>query len=332
MSGTITAARWRQVLAALGKAAAYLALFLGWQLVVSTAYTISITMELMTNGGGVLDEWQLYDAVMACSMEISLVSGLLTLGSVTVLFLLRRRSLKRELWLYPVPGSVFGWAAGLAFCLYWLVTLILSILPENWMEGYLEASESLSYTGAVAFLATAIVAPVVEEVIFRGLIYTRLQRVMPSGAAVALSAVIFGLCHGQFVWFCYAFVLGVIFALLVKETRSILPGMLMHLVFNTTNEVLMMLGDWEPGTAGWLLICVLAIGGTAFCASRLWSAVGQIPVPPEVAEPAVTVQPTQLRYDGRAPVASFKGQPGQPAQARWDDDSGPAHKFPPQMR
>ena len=42
--------RWQQLLIAVGKAAAYLAVFLCWQVIVSTAYSTSIAMELMMEG------------------------------------------------------------------------------------------------------------------------------------------------------------------------------------------------------------------------------------------------------------------------------------------
>lgn len=263
--------RWQQILMALGKAACYLALFLGWQLVVSTIYGFTISVELMLeNPEGLLDTTAYLEAVTDKTMEMSLVSGLLTAASLAAFFKMRHRSLRLELWLHPVPKEVFGWSAGLAFCLYWLVMIILGFLPEAWLENYGAASAELEEISPLAFLATALVSPVVEEVIFRGLVYTRLQRAMPGWLAVILSAALFGLCHGEAVWFCYAFVLGVVFALLTQATRSVLPGMLMHVVFNTTNEVLTLLGDTEIIGQLLLLVPVLAVGGTALCVSRLF--------------------------------------------------------------
>ena len=47
MNGQQQMPRWQQVLVAAGKAIAYLAVFLGWQMVVYTVYSTSIAMELM---------------------------------------------------------------------------------------------------------------------------------------------------------------------------------------------------------------------------------------------------------------------------------------------
>ncbi len=262
--------RWQQILIALGKALCYLALFLGWQFFVSAVYSAVTAVELtMSSPTGLLDEVAYYEAIMAKAMEITLLSGLLTLGSVWALFRLRRRKLRGELWLYPVPGRILLWAAALSVCLYWLVSFALALLPESWMAGYSEASAGLEDTGALAIAATALVGPVTDEVIFRGLVYTRLQRALPGWLAVVLSAAIFGVCHGELIWFTYAFLLGTVFAIVVRATGSILPGMLMHVAFNSCNEVLMFFPDWEPGLPVILVILLLATAGTALCALRL---------------------------------------------------------------
>lgn len=308
----------RQAAVALGKAACYLGLFLGWQLLVSTVYSATIAVQLsMSDPAAMLDEARYLDAVMEKLMEISLVSSLLTLGSVVLLFKLRRKSLRQELWLHPAPGKILLWAAPLAFCLYWLVNLVLCLLPEHWLDSYSEAAAGLEQSGAVAFFATALVAPVVEEVVFRGLIFTRLQRALPGWAAVALSAAIFGLCHGELLWFCYAYILGVIFAMLARATGSILPGMLMHVVFNATNEVLAFFPDWEPGTAAGFVAFLLATAGTGLCALQLCRAVLSLSAP--LGKTDAAAQPPQVQ---RSTSAAPEGM------ARWDEDSGMHHRFP----
>lgn len=316
--------RGQAVLAALGKAVCYLGLFLGWQMLVSTVYSVTIAVELgLADPSAMLglDPSRYMEEVMAKLMEITLVSGLLTLGSVVLLFRLRGKSLRRELWLNPAPAKVFFWGAVLAWCLYLLVTLVMGLLPESWLENYGEASAGLEQTGAVAFLSTALVAPVVEEVIFRGLIYTRLQSAMPGWAAVALSAAIFGLCHGELLWFCYAYALGVIFAVVTRMTGSILPGMLMHVMFNSVNEVLVFfLADWEPGAFSGFLIFVLATAGTGLCALQLWRALTNVPAAAEQMEQAAPLNDRQ--------ELCRRHEVQEDRQARWDPDSGMNHRFP----
>lgn len=274
--------RWQQALSSLGRAGCYLTLFLGWQVLVSAVYSVTIAAQFAWENP-FPDSDAVMEAVMGRAMEISLLSGLLTIASVVIFFQLRGLPLRKEVWIKRAPGRVFLWGALLAFCLYWTVTLVMGLLPEKWLESYGEASESLNEAGPLPFLATALVAPVVEELIFRGLIFTRLRQAMPWRVAAALSALIFGACHGELVWFCYAFLLGLIFALVTGATGSILPSMVMHIVFNTTNELLTLTSpDWAPGSVLSLLIFLCATAGTAGCAVMLQSALkSQPPALPE---------------------------------------------------
>ena len=92
MNGQQQMPRWQQVLVAAGKAVAYLAVFLGWQMVVYTVYSTSIAMELMMQGLYDQLATQIYWLLLSKVSEISLISGLLTLGTLALAFKLRRRS------------------------------------------------------------------------------------------------------------------------------------------------------------------------------------------------------------------------------------------------
>ena len=302
---------------------------LAWRSLVGSLHFASLTLE-----GQVPDIAALYDAMLSKTGEISAISAVLTLVTLALCFRLRRKSLREEVWLRRVPGKVLAWGAGMAFCLYWLVTVVLSLLPEAWMENYLEASEGLFDGGAILFIATAFFAPVVEEVIFRGLIYTRLRRGLHPMAAVVGSALLFGYCHGEFVWFCYAFVLGFIFAQVTRCTNSLLPALVMHVVFNLTNEILTLFGDWQPGTAAWVVMLAVGVGGSLFCTLGLRNAIGQIPAPCGAAEipPLPVGLPVPEESVHRESVPVRPAAPARLARAAWDADSGPDHKFPPHMR
>ena len=92
------------------------------------------------------------------------------------------------------------------------------------------------------------VAPVLEEFIFRGLVMTRLARAMPGWLAVLLSAAVFGVCHGELVWFCYAFLLGAFFGFLDLRAGSVLPSILGHMAFNGIGQILTFVPETEEGT------------------------------------------------------------------------------------
>ncbi len=249
------------VLIALGKSAAYLALFLGSQVLVSMVYMVYVTMGLM--GEGITDELALAEAllerVVSATVPLTLASGLLTLAIVAIVYFgVRHMRPGEALWLRPVRGSALWSGAALAPALYMLVTLMMALLPEGMLEDYNEAASSLDEVGVAAFLLVVIVSPIVEEVIFRGLIMTRLARVMSPWPAALLSAAIFGACHGQFIWACYAFVLGTAFGLLDLRARSILPSILAHIAFNLIGQVFTTLSHFFPGEQ-WAAPVVMAL-------------------------------------------------------------------------
>jgi len=85
-----------------------------------------------------------------------------------------------------------------------------------------------------------VIAPISEETIFRGFIYGWLRRWGPAALAVPLSALIFSAAHQQLVLFLPLFFVGVVLALLYQGSRSILPGVLTHALFNLPNIILIL--------------------------------------------------------------------------------------------
>ncbi len=82
-----------------------------------------------------------------------------------------------------------------------------------------------------ALFCVAFVPCVMEEIVYRGLFYQGYRRVHPLGAAF-LSAFLFGILHGNLNQFCYAFVMGIIFAFVIEATDSLLSTMIIHFIMN----------------------------------------------------------------------------------------------------
>ena len=88
-----------------------------------------------------------------------------------------------------------------------------------------------------ALFTTAIVPAVTEELAFRGVILSGFKK-SSFLAGVLMSSLYFGLMHFTLTQLFYAIVAGVIFALLVKVTKSIYSSILMHFIFNGTQMTL----------------------------------------------------------------------------------------------
>lgn len=86
--------------------------------------------------------------------------------------------------------------------------------------------------GGWAILSVVVCAPVLEEILFRGLIFESCRERFGSGAAVLISALLFGLVHGVPVQIINAFVVGLIFGYVYLRTGSLLSVILLHVVNN----------------------------------------------------------------------------------------------------
>ena len=245
-----------QVLVALGKGVCYLALFLGMQVLV--VLPVAVAAGVQSAMGNWEAAEQLYGVLYESATALTAVSGLLTIAAVLLFYLIRRKKLEESLWLRRVEGSGLLAGAALAPALYLGITLAMMALPEAWMDSYAEASAGVGDGGVGGVIAVVLVAPVVEEFIFRGLMMTRLARAMPGWLAAALSAAVFGACHGHPVWFAYAFALGVVFGLMDLRLGSIWPSILAHLVFNAIGQVFSLLPE-DDGVVMGAYLALLAV-------------------------------------------------------------------------
>ncbi len=91
------------------------------------------------------------------------------------------------------------------------------------------------------YVAVGILAPLAEEVVFRGAILRTLLDMMSKKnhwVAIMLSAVFFGVAHGNMAQFVNALLMGLLLGWMYYRTKSLVPGILMHWVNNTMAYVL----------------------------------------------------------------------------------------------
>ena len=85
-------------------------------------------------------------------------------------------------------------------------------------------------------LIVVLIAPVVEEFLFRKLLIDRVVK-YGEGIAVLLSGLMFGLFHGNLNQFFYAFIIGSMFAFLYVKTGNIWYTVIMHMIINFFGSV-----------------------------------------------------------------------------------------------
>jgi hypothetical protein len=107
-------------------------------------------------------------------------------------------------------------------------------VETHWTDGFQERLVWGPPAEVVAdVLDSCVFAPVVEELLFRGVLYGTLRLRLGPLPATATSAALFALAHGYgLIGFVSVFVSGVLWALAYERTRSLLPGMLAHAASN----------------------------------------------------------------------------------------------------
>lgn len=76
------------------------------------------------------------------------------------------------------------------------------------------------------------VSPLVEELVFRWLVYGRIKNVLGVKLAVPVSAFFFGIYHGNLIQGIYAFIMGCIMALIYEWTDNFLTPVIFHVAAN----------------------------------------------------------------------------------------------------
>lgn len=84
----------------------------------------------------------------------------------------------------------------------------------------------------VGLLLYGMVSPFVEEVIFRGFLYGRMRVYMPKVWAVLVSALLFGVYHGNWVQGTYGFIMGILYTLVYIKYKNFYLAVFMHSITN----------------------------------------------------------------------------------------------------
>lgn len=97
----------------------------------------------------------------------------------------------------------------------------------------------------ILFIMLTVIAPVFEEFIFRGAVLHFLQP-YGNGIAIFVSALAFGIYHGNFRQFFYATVLGIALGYVTVATKSLFCSTLLHAMFNSISGIILIFSSSEP--------------------------------------------------------------------------------------
>lgn len=106
------------------------------------------------------------------------------------------------------------------------------LFPDE--EGHFDMMNKMLST-PLGLIAAGILVPITEEIAFRGILVGGMLRMrLKPWLAILLPALVFGLAHGTYTQFVGTTIFGIICGWLYWRTRSLLPGILVHITNNTT--------------------------------------------------------------------------------------------------
>jgi len=150
-----------------------------------------------------------------------------------------------------------------------LTEWLLAVVPlAGWEE---ELFESMTGDTLLAILLVSVLAPVVEEMLFRGLILRGFLARYPRWPAIVASALLFGASHLNIYQFAVGVLLGLPLGWLYERTRSLIPCIALHAAYNACVTWLDLqeappegaAAWWEATPATWTLALLLATLGVA---------------------------------------------------------------------
>ena len=159
---------------------------------------------------------------------ISATADIITL----ILFLWRKWTPVGKTYIQSKPWATLAWSA---------VAALGVVIPSVWLQEQMPAlpdtagdvlTKMISTPGG--YFVIALLAPIVEEVVFRGAILrTLLSSMQSKWGAICFTAALFALIHANPAQMPHAFLMGWLMGWLYMRTGSILPAVVFHWANNT---------------------------------------------------------------------------------------------------
>ncbi|AEB74786.1 CAAX protease [Clostridium botulinum] len=118
-------------------------------------------------------------------------------------------------------------ALGIAYIIY----KINPELTKKMLNDKIIENNGAVYDNIYAFILGVILAPIMEELIFRGIMFNRLKMRWGAGPAIIISSIIFGMLHMDLA-IIGAVLFGIMMCILYMKTRNIITTMTVHFINN----------------------------------------------------------------------------------------------------
>ena len=183
---------------------------------------------------------------------IDLVLSVIFLNAIPITvayFVLKPQGMFRKVYTKPAYfGSAMGMFPamyGVAILANLLTVFVASFFKETSLNDSFTALEGLQTTdlsaAIILFVQLVVVAPICEELWFRGIVMESL-RPYGNGFAIFASALLFGFTHANLQQFLYTTVIGIFLGYLAIATKSIVTTTIIHAILNSISGIMILMG------------------------------------------------------------------------------------------
>lgn len=202
--------------------------------------TIALYLVYLIQAGGLQETASAGQRLINSTLYVTLIGDL---TAAMILYLFYRKDQMHRKEGFSGTGKAFVWAPPVI----WFSVIILAIATGQFLNdlinglhlndlftGYSEVSEQ-AFSGqpvGLMILVVGIIGPICEELMFRGIVFHRLKDWVKPQAAIAISALLFGIYHGNIVQFFYATCMGVMLAIIYDKTGTLWISIVAHIAAN----------------------------------------------------------------------------------------------------
>lgn len=231
-------------------------LFLAIQVIIAIAAVfIKMTMMLVQNGMDMSAVMENYETTFTEADFLTNVSAIATFVCAATFALWYKLKYAKRKMMGKVSDTLkhaFGvnntalYILGAISC--YLIALdvisIINLINPDAVDAYSEMMElAMGGDGIVVLIMTVLLAPIGEECLLRGIVLKYSLKKIPVAAAIILSAILFGIVHGNIVQGLYVLPLGLIAGYAAYRSNSVLPAIFIHLVYNFSPNVVSLLPE-----------------------------------------------------------------------------------------
>ncbi len=198
---------------------------------VGLVLTAIAVAQMVEDGAGIDSMDGVETFVSSLPLFLSLAGGALVIPALGGLSPASALRLDRFRW-YDVPAGLVGGAVA-QLALIPIYAPVLRFVDDDVSTAARQLTDRFSDSEIwLLVLMVVVVAPVCEELFFRGLVQGGLERSLPTVPALLLSAVIFGAVHFQLLQFLGLGLFGLVLAVALNRTGRLSVTIFLHMGFN----------------------------------------------------------------------------------------------------